>query len=105
MTRRMSREKRWIVLTEDGRHTTVGRHSDPTEDEVRDARIGLRAMSLGGWLALTEGVYYSRGGMSIILVRELEPAKITFDDAAQLFLGKREATLAAYPTGHSPKPS
>lgn len=92
--RRTNREKRWIVLAEDGRHTTIGRHSDPTEDELMDAARGLASASLGGWLALTEGVYYSRGDVSIILVRELAPAKVAFDDAVQLFLDKRQAAVA-----------
>jgi hypothetical protein len=103
MTRRISREKRWIVLAEDGRHTTVGRHSDPTEEELSDARRGLTAASLGGWLALTEGTYYSRGAMNIILKRELAPAKVKFDHAAQLFLGKREANFSSFTSANSPK--
>jgi hypothetical protein len=28
------REKRWIVLADDGLHVTIGRHTDPSEDEI-----------------------------------------------------------------------
>ena len=105
MKQSRSREKRWIVLTEDGRHVTLGCHSDPTKEELGDAANGLTASSLGGWLALTEGVYYSRGTMNIILVRELAPAKkITFEDAAKVFLAKRKATVSSYQADDSPRP-
>jgi hypothetical protein len=39
-------ERRWIVLGEDGRHITMGRHSDPSPEEVAKAEAGLAAQGL-----------------------------------------------------------
>jgi hypothetical protein len=49
----IARERRWIVLGEDGRHVNARPHTDPTADEV--ARAGDYARpGLGGWLAVME---------------------------------------------------
>ena len=54
----MTKERRWIVLGEDGRHVTIGRHTDPTDDELARAADALHTSGQGGWLAVTEGQYY-----------------------------------------------
>ena len=33
-TRQSGGERRWIILGEDGRHVTMGRHSDPSPEEL-----------------------------------------------------------------------
>ena len=43
-------ERRWIVLGTDGRYVTLGRASDPSEEEIRRAETSLRAQGLSGWL-------------------------------------------------------
>jgi hypothetical protein len=52
----VARERRWLFVVEDGRHGTVGRHSDPTDEEI--ARVGqeLDGLGLAGWLAVTSSV-------------------------------------------------
>jgi hypothetical protein len=87
-----AREKRWIVLSSDGRHTTVGRHTDPTEDEIGRLAEGLKAASLGGWLAITEGVYYSKGKLSVMMVRELapSPSNMSWESAVAAFQATRD---------------
>jgi hypothetical protein len=57
MTR--TREKRWVALGTDGRHITLGRHSDPTEDEIGRLEAALRAKGTGAWLAVAEGDYWN----------------------------------------------
>jgi len=52
------REKRWAVIISDGRHSWLGRHTDPTEEEITHTADQLSAQGLTGWLAVTEGVYY-----------------------------------------------
>jgi hypothetical protein len=49
------RERRWVVLGEDGRYATLGRASDPSEAELREVEANLAAAGLGGWLAVMEG--------------------------------------------------
>ena len=80
-----SREKRWIVLADDGRHVTLGRHSDPSDEEIAQAANGLRRSGVGGWLAVLEGVYYGRGVLNVMMVREIAPPRAGWDDAVVLF--------------------
>jgi hypothetical protein len=52
-------ETRWIVLSADGRHVSLGR-VEPSEAEVMAASDALAARGLSGWLARMQGDYYSR---------------------------------------------
>ena len=81
------KERRWIVLSEDGRHTTLGRHTDPSEEQLTLAAEGLRAIGHGGWLAVTEGQYYSitPENLAVMLVRELAPTSTTWEAAVDAF--------------------
>ena len=51
---------RWIVLANDGRHTTIGRDTAPDDAEVAAAGAALASMGLPGWLVRIEGDYWSR---------------------------------------------
>lgn len=90
----MTRERRWVVISEDGRHATLGRHTDPSEDEINAAEAGLTTLGTGGWLVVTEGVYYSRDAMRLLLVRTLGTPTVTWEDASSRFLSLREAAAA-----------
>ena len=87
---RQSREKRWIVLSDDGRHVTLGRHSDPSDDEINRAGEALRATGIGGWLALLEGIYYGRGEVALMMVREVAPPRAQWDFAVASFIKLRK---------------
>ena len=91
------RERRWIVLSGDGRHVTIGRHTDPTEEQLTLAADQLRANGLGGWLAVTEGQYYSRGRLSVMMVRELAPTSTTWEAALAAFHTHGERSLRRCP--------
>ena len=92
----MASERRWIILGDDGRHVIVGRHSDPSDDEIAKAGEALRAAGHGGWLAVTEGDYYARSRrVSVMMVRELSPAKQPWERAVAAFEEARARTLAA----------
>ena len=56
----MPRERRWIILAADGRHSTLGRHAAPDEEEVAKAASALTALGLAGWYVILEGDYWSR---------------------------------------------
>lgn len=89
----MSHERRWIVLGTDGRHVTLGRHSDPSGEEVATAERALAAQGASGWLAVMEGDYWARMGKpSIMMVRPLAGPAIAFNAAAAAF---EEARLRA----------
>jgi hypothetical protein len=85
-TKRVQRERRWIVLAEDGRHSTLGRDTDPSEDEIKAAERSLVAQALNGWLAVAEGDYWSRRAkVSLLMVRCLGAPHVEFDSAAAIF--------------------
>ena len=56
----MPRERRWIILAMDGRHSTLGRHAPPDEEEVAKAASALAAVGLAGWYVIMDGDYWSR---------------------------------------------
>lgn len=77
-----SKERRWVVLGTDGRYVTLGRASDPSEDEVRAAEEALRAQGYAGWLAVMEGNPYIGPVPRLLEVRPLARPAVSFSDAA-----------------------
>jgi hypothetical protein len=69
----MPGEKRWIILTPDGGHVSIGRQTDPSDDEIEAAAGKLRQAGSGGWLAVMEGAYYGRRKATLLMVREIVP--------------------------------
>ena len=51
---------RWIVLANDGRHSTLGCDTAPEDAEVAAAGAALASMGLTGWLVRLDGDYWSR---------------------------------------------
>lgn len=80
--RERSRERRWIVLGTDGRYATLGRVSDPSEAEVRQAEDALRAQGLAGWLAVMEGNPYVGAVPKFFEMRSLADPQVEFAEAA-----------------------
>lgn len=80
--RERSKERRWIVLGTDGRYVTLGRASDPTEDEVRSAEEGLRTQGLAGWLAVMEGNPYVGRVPRLMKVKALADPRESFEVAS-----------------------
>lgn len=77
-----SRERRWVVLCTDGRYVTLGRTSDPSEEELRGVEEALRAQGLAGWLAVMEGNPYVGAVPRLKEVRPLAGPAVPFADAA-----------------------
>jgi hypothetical protein len=50
----MAADTRDIVLLEDGRFITLGRHSIPTEDELQRAGAQIEAAGLSAWYVVAE---------------------------------------------------
>lgn len=93
-----TRERRWIILAEDGRHSTIGRHTDPSEAELVNVANALTASGQGGWLAVTEGQYYlPHDRIAVMLVRELSPTHTPWETAVEAFQAARRRAIA--PTG------
>jgi hypothetical protein len=86
-------ETRWIVLATDGRHVTLGRHSDPTEEQIQAAESGLKAAGEAGWLAVMKGQYHSRRPVELLMVRPLGAPAETWEAAIGAFEVVRRALL------------
>jgi hypothetical protein len=88
-------EIRWLVLGTDGRHVTVGRHSDPDPSELAHVAGLLREKNLSGWLVLMKGGYYVQRKPELMLVRPLcEPADCWDEAVAAFDANWREAAQA-----------
>jgi hypothetical protein len=72
---------------------TLGRHSDPSADELAQAEASLAAQGLAGWLAILEGGYYQRRKPSLMMVRPLRSPQREFAEAVEAFQAARRASL------------
>jgi hypothetical protein len=89
-----TREKRWIALGADGRHVTLGRHSDPTEDEIDRLETNLREQGIGAWLAVAEGAYWNpKARMTLLMVRSIGNPAGAWEQAAAAFNERRQDSL------------
>lgn len=84
-----SGDRRWVIITKDGRLSTLGRASDPTEQEIAQVENRLLADGLCGWLAIISGSAYATQRPEILLVRSLagaDPAGLK--DAEELLFSR-----------------
>ncbi len=79
------RERRWIILGQDGRFVTLGRASDPSEAELRTAEAALHAQGLAGWLAIMEGNPNVVAQPRLLMVRTLGKPTLTFEQGSAAF--------------------
>jgi hypothetical protein len=90
----MSAERRWIIVTPDGEHISIGRHTDPSENEIEAAAGKLRQAGNGGWLAVMEGAYYGRRKVMLLMVREIVPTGESWETAVAAFERTRRGATA-----------
>jgi hypothetical protein len=90
-----ARERRWLVVAEDGRHVTLGRHSDPSDEEVAEAGRGIDALGLAAWLVISEGGYYNRIKVSLMVVRSITTKQGDWVTAEARWHEHRKAALDA----------
>lgn len=64
-------DRRWVIVSEDGRYVTIGRAIDPTETELQQAEAALRRQGHAGWLAVMSGSVYGESVPSLLAVRPL----------------------------------
>src|SRR5262245_30915368 len=83
------KERRWVVVVAavggqapDGRFVTLGRGSDPTEEEIRAVEKSLSAKSLAGYLAVMEGNPWEGPLPRLMEVRPLADPTGPFAEAA-----------------------
>lgn len=83
------RDRRWIILAEDGRFVTLGRAADPTEEEIAQAEVAMRAQGLAGWLAVMEVNRYTSAHLNLLEVRLLAAPTRAFAEAVAAFHQQR----------------
>jgi hypothetical protein len=89
-----TREKRWVALGTDGRHITLGPHSDPTEDEIGRLEAALRAEGTGARLAVAEGDYWNpKVRMTLVMVRSIGNPTGPWEQAVAAFKERRQVSL------------
>ncbi len=62
---------------------TLGRASDPTEQDILDAEAALLRQGLGGWLAVMQGNPYVGTEPQLLEVRRLGEPSVEFRQAAE----------------------
>jgi|SRR5579859_6860193 len=82
-------ERRWIVLSEDGRYAPVSCSSEPTQDEIGEVERSMQTSGLAGWLAIMDGMPYGPAP-SLLRVRSLADPPSNWDDAVAQFLDRRK---------------
>ena len=88
-------ERRYLLIAEDGRHTTLGRATEPDQEALDTAAEGLDSLGLAGWYVLTEGRYYSpEDAITLLPIRRLTSAEGDWDAAAAAFQRLRAGALA-----------
>jgi hypothetical protein len=91
---RNDRTRMWIILGSDGRSVIVGRHSDPTAEELTRAGEALAAQGLSGWLAVQEGRYYARRAkINLMKVRTLTAREGDWETAVHAYRDLRATLL------------
>lgn len=93
-----SRERRWIILSTDGRYATLGRASDPSEEEVRGAENALQSQGLAGWLAIMEGNPHVGAIPNIMEVRPLARPTTSFEAASTACIDTLVAARCGQPS-------
>ena len=82
-------ERRWIVLSEDGRYAPVVCFLEPAQEEIAEVERSMRASGLAGWLAIMDGMPYGPAP-SLLRVRSLADPPGNWDDAVAQFLKRRK---------------
>ena len=92
-----ARHVRWIVLASDGRHSTLGRDTTPSDAEVAAAGAALSRMGLAGWLVRLDGDYWARRAPVVLtLVQPLAHADADWPAAVAAFDAMRTAARRRY---------
>ena len=74
-----TKDPRWIVLTEDGRYSTLGRHREPEEADIAQVEETMRSQGLAGWLAILSQSAYASGLPDVVHVRPLATPTAPFE--------------------------
>lgn len=77
----MSKEKRWLVVADDGHHSTIGIRTDPSPEEILSVGESLDSAGMAAWLVVSDGSYYEEGVVTLLMVRRITNRKGDWADA------------------------
>ena len=81
------------MITANGGHSWLGRHTDPSEAEIANVVRQLEERHVTAWLAVTEGVYFAPDHeLKVLMVRPLVDGG-DWESAKRAFLAKRVESL------------
>jgi hypothetical protein len=83
-------ETRWIVLTGDGSHSTLGRYREPDEADLVRAAEALERTGQPAWVAFLEGRYHGKSEPKVRELRRLTGREGDLSSAVKAFLDKRQ---------------
>ena len=84
-----SSDRRWVVMTDDGAVSTLGRATDPTQEELARVEEMLAAQGVGGWLAIqSHSVYRGPPPPTFVEVRRLGRDGRPFEDVIASVLAR-----------------
>lgn len=90
-----ARVRRYLLIAQDGRHTTLGRHTEPDDETLDTAAEGLDSLGLAGWYVLAEGRYYaSEDSVALLPIRRLTATEGDWEAAVAAFHRRRLQALA-----------
>ncbi len=87
-------DRRWAVIALDGRHSWLGRATDPSSEEIATAEAQLTAQGACGWLTVVSGDYWSPSPLEVVVVQALAGAQEAgWPQAWAAFLASRDDRL------------
>ncbi len=84
----VGRDPRWVVLTEAGEYSIIGRYREPGPDEISAAEDALSRAGRRGWIAIMSQSEHSGGSPEFLPVRSLLAPIVSFEDAVRAFLAR-----------------
>jgi hypothetical protein len=77
------RDPRWVLLTESGEYSILGRHREPSEEDIAAAEVALAQAGRSGWLAVMSHSAHTRAKPELLMVRPLRDPRLPFEAAVQ----------------------
>ena len=81
----IARDPRWVLLTETGEYSTLGRYREPNADEIAAAESALARAGSSGWIAVMSHSVHARAVPELIMVRPLREPRVPFEEAVRKF--------------------
>lgn len=78
-------DPRWVLLSETGEYSIIGRHREPEEADIAAAELALAQAGVSGWIAVMGGSAESKTLPDLVMVRPLREPRSTFEAAVQAF--------------------